>query len=146
MATVKPLWKKGLSKFLTAAKIDLMTTTTARRETTPAEDLAITRALRSLLGYHGLQRNALVPVFPSSEATLFRRFRIGGWTAAEVKALARAFAVPSGDLLDGDVDTRKSRWQPAGGGDSPDPDGEGTMTPEGVRTARSLTRALDQAA
>lgn len=77
-----------------------------------ADDEAISRALRALVGYHKLKRNDLAVVFPSSEATLFRRFRVGGWTAGEVKALARAFSVPSGDLLDGKVDTNASAWRP----------------------------------
>lgn len=68
-----------------------------------AVDSSITRAVRALLGYHGMNGNgsALAEPLGTSEDTIARRMRNGRWEATEVFALAAYFGVTVNDLYSG---------------------------------------------
>jgi hypothetical protein len=68
-----------------------------------AVDASITRAVRALLGFHGMNANgsALADPLGTSEDTIARRMKHGRWEATEVFALAAFFGVTVGDLYSG---------------------------------------------
>lgn len=78
-----------------------------------AVDATITRSVKALLAWHQLPQNgsALAGPLDTSEDTIARRLKRGGWEAGEVFALAVFFGVPVGDLYIGHVDLTASRLE-----------------------------------
>ena len=76
-----------------------------------AVDATITRMVRALLAWHEMPHNgsSLASVLDTSEDTVARRFKSGGWTASEVATLAGFFGVTVGDLYSGQADLATSR-------------------------------------
>lgn len=72
-------------------------------------DPTISKVVNSLRGWHGLRVMDLAVPLSTSKATVERRLSEGGWTAAEVAALAAYFERPVGEFYTGNVQVAESR-------------------------------------